>query len=81
MEFIPQPPTNSIANSKPPAGPPPPFIPSKTQAMYQTFGGGQVFHDCWRFMILDPSVIQTLMFRYVYIWLKNSKDFGHGSIS
>lgn len=72
----PQPPTSNLANSKPPAGPPPPFIPSKTQAMNQTFGGGPGdFMIVGDFMILSPSVIQTHMFRYVYIWLKNGTGF------
>lgn len=61
---------NVGTNSMPPAGPPPPFIPSKTEAMYETFGAGP-----GAFMIVDPSVIQTHMFRYVYIWLKNNTGF------
>ena len=63
-------PVSSGTNSRPPAGPPPPFTPSKTQAIYESFGGGS-----GSFMIIDSSVIQTLMFRYVYIWLKDGKEF------
>ena len=72
----PQSPASDLANSKPPAGPPPPFIPSKTQAMFQNFWGGPGdFMIVGDFMILAPSVIQTNMFSYVYIWLKSGEEF------
>lgn len=66
----PQTPISNTATSQPPAGPPPPFIPSKTQAMNEPPQSGPAI-----FMLIDPSVIQTLMFSYVYIWLKNGTEF------
>jgi len=69
-ESYPQTSTSDIATSRPPTGPPPPFIPSKTQAMYETWGAGP-----GTFMLITPPVLQTYMFRYVYIWLKNGSEF------
>ena len=70
LNLLPALPISSGTNSRPPTGPPPPFTPSKVQAIHETFGGGS-----GAFMVIDSSVIQTLMFRYVYIWLKDGKEF------
>ncbi|MCT8977762.1 hypothetical protein N4T77_14270 [Clostridium sp. CX1] len=53
-----------------PPGPPPNFIPSKIQAVYETTGSGTGF-----FYAVDTSVIGTCMFRYVYIWLNINTGF------
>jgi hypothetical protein len=53
-----------------PIGPPPPFIPSETQATFQHTGAGTGF-----FLTVDPSTFSTCMFMYVYIWLKDGSGF------
>lgn len=53
-----------------PVGPPPPFIPSVTEALYESTGAGTGF-----FLTVDSSTFSTCMFMYVYIWLKNGIGF------
>lgn len=69
-ESSPQTPISGTTTSESPIGPPPPFTPNKTQAIYQTWGAGP-----GAFMLIDASVIQTVMFSYVYIWLKDGREF------
>jgi len=53
-----------------PPGEPPPFIPSKTDAMYSTYGccGPATFQ-------VSPSVIKTCINQYLYIWAKNGTGY------
>ena len=65
----PQPPS-SDTNSRPPAGPPPPFTPAEIQVIYQPHSTSPN-----AYLFFDSSVIKTYMFRYVYIWLKDGTGF------
>lgn len=53
-----------------PVGPPPPFIPSETESIYESTGGGTGF-----FLTVDHSTFSTCMFMYVYIWFKDGTGF------
>jgi hypothetical protein len=46
----------------PPSGPPPSFVPSQR-------GGGVTI------MAVDPGAIRPCIFRFVYIWLENGRQF------
>lgn len=59
----PPPPGGGVSGGSPP-GPPPPFTPSVATAQ-QTVGTFAV----------DPGAIRPCVFRYVYIWLENGRQF------
>lgn len=50
---------------RPPAGPPPTYIPQKPRPQAQGPG----------VLAVDPGAIRPCVFRYVYLWLTNGRQF------
>lgn len=55
-----QPPVSPGSSSRPPAGPPPAFVPMQSQIGVQ---------------LIEPGAIRPCTFRYVYIWLNTGERF------
>lgn len=62
-------PPGSTSASPTPVGPPPPFIPNKTDALYQSIEGGPASFQT------VPAKLTTCRFQYVYIWLRTGAEF------
>jgi len=56
------PPTGAPGQQGPPQGPPPSFVPSRRD-------------DGISIRAVDPGSIRPCLFRYVYIWLENGRQF------